>query len=233
MAGPTRASGRSPAVTSNQAGPHPRLAGVLARHRAHPSRRPWPAHAAAALAPLAARVAGHGGPLVLDAGCGSAESTGMLAVRHPDALVVGIDQSAARLARAASLPANALLVRARIEDVWRLAREQAWPVAAQYLFYPNPWPKQHQLMRRWHAHPALADLVALGGYLELRTNWAIYAEEFAAALRWWCGLVVAAEAWCPACAESAFERKYLDSGHALQRVVATLPPADGGAARRP
>lgn len=169
----------------------------------------------------------HGGALVLDLGCGTGDSTAALARHHAPALVVGVDKSAARLARAPALPANALLLRARVEDVWRLAREHAWPVTAQYLFYPNPWPKQRHLMRRWHAHPALADLVALGGRVELRTNWRVYAEEFAAALAWWCELALIAERWQPACGASAFERKYLASGLPLYRVVANLPRPSG------
>jgi len=223
--GPARdpAAGASRAVTSDQAAPHPRLGRVLARHRAHPSERPWPAHAAAALAPLVTRVAADPRSLVLDSGCGTAESTAWLAARHPGALVVGIDQSAQRLARAAALPANALALRARAEDVWRLVRERGWPLAAHYLFYPNPWPKQRHLMRRWHAHPAMADLVTLGGALELRTNWRIYAEEFASALAWWCAIPVTVARWAPPRAASAFERKYLASGQPLYRVTATLP----------
>ncbi len=217
------AAGESRAVASDQAAPHPRLGSVLARHRARPSERPWPAHAAAALAPLAERLGSEPRPLVLDSGCGTAESTAWLATRHPDALVVGIDQSAHRLARAAAMPANAMTLRARAEDVWRLARERGWPVAAHYLLYPNPWPKQRHLMRRWHAHPAMADLVAFGGALELRTNWRIYAEEFAHALTWWCAVPAGVGRWAPRCAVSAFERKYLASGQRLYRVTATLP----------
>lgn len=218
------AAGNSRAVTSDQAAPHPRLGRVLARHRARASERPWPAHAAAALAPLLDRLGSDTRPLVLDSGCGTAESTAWLAAHHPDALVVGIDQSAHRLARAAALPANALALRARAEDVWRLVRERGWPVDAHYLLYPNPWPKQRHLMRRWHAHPAMADLVALGGTLELRTNWRIYAEEFARALAWWCAVPASVARWMPSRAASAFERKYLASGQLLYRVTATLPP---------
>ena len=49
------------------------------------------------------------------------------------------------------------------------------------MLYPNPWPKASQLKKRVHGHPAFPLLKGLGGTLELRTNWSVFAEEFAVA----------------------------------------------------
>ena len=67
------------------------------------------------------------------------------------------------------------------------------------------------------------DIVALGGRLELRTNWRCYAEEFACTIRQWYAIDAIATSWQPRCPVSAFERKYLHSDHALFRVVVELP----------
>jgi len=215
---------RSRTVSSDQTRSHPRLARVIARHRARPSQRPLSHDALAELGALERELVELGGEIILDSGCGTGESSLDLARAHPDAVIVGIDKSATRLARAPHAGArNLRYVRADLADVWRFARLRAWRVGAHFLLYPNPWPKQRHLRRRWHAHPALDDLIALGGRLELRTNWAIYAEEFATALALWCAVDVAVETWRPASPASAFERKYLASGHTLYRVVIDLP----------
>lgn len=212
-------------VTTNQSGIHPRLARAVLRHQRSPSRRPVALHTVRAFAAADARVRTAGCPVVLDSGCGTGESTFTLAAGHPDALVVGIDKSAARLGRARPAGgANALLVRAELGDFWRLARRHRWPVAKHYLLYPNPWPNRRHLSRRWHAHPALTDLLALGGTFELRTNWRLYAEEFAHALAL-LGIVPTLKAFTPAQALSAFERKYAASGHSLYRLTADLGAA--------
>lgn len=145
-----------------------------------------------------------------------------LAARFAEAEVVGIDQSAYRLARSPSQrPDNLHLFRARAEDFWRLLLRAGIRPVRHFLLYPNPWPKPAHLVRRWHGHPVFPSLLALGGEIELRCNWAIYAEEFAIAARC-CGAlpsaVVSFDCTDPL---SPFERKYADSGHQLFRL--TLP----------
>lgn len=163
-----------------------------------------------------------GRPLLLDAGCGTGASTLILAERHPEAQVVGVDRSAARLARApADRPGNLLLLRARLEDFWRLLAEADIRLDGHYLLYPNPWPKPGHLSRRWHAHPVFPELLALGGRLELRTNWRIHAEEFARALALHRVEAEPVVSFQPGQMPlSPFERKYAASGHELFRVVA-------------
>lgn len=68
----------------------------------------------------------------------------------------------------------------------------------------------------------MPDLVRLGGRLELRTNWQVYAEEFARALQLYGVRDAAVSAWMPSSPISAFERKYAASGHQLYRVIAEL-----------
>src|SRR5262249_41939298 len=129
-----------------------------------------------------------GAPFVLDAGCGTGVGTIELARRHPGRIVLGVDKSAARLAsgrrvaQASGAPAHAVLLRCELVDFWQLAAQAGLRCLHQYLLYPNPWPKAEHLMRRWHAHPVLPCIVALGGVVELRTNWRVYADEFVLAL---------------------------------------------------
>src|SRR5699024_9454331 len=72
-------------------------------------------------------------PFILDSGCGTGRSSVMLAQRFPDALVVGVDQSAQRLAkgwkRFQPLPDNVHLLRAEAADLWRLMAAEQWRLA--------------------------------------------------------------------------------------------------------
>ncbi len=219
----TRAFSRP--VHSSQVTPHRQLEAVVRRHLDSPWRRPisdTARHVVDSLIPWLADFPG----LILDAGCGTGESTARLARRHSQSAVIGIDKSAHRLGRARGLPDNARLVRVDLADFWRLAYQRGWRPAAHYLLYPNPWPKPGQFKRRWHAHPVWPYLLALGGAIELRCNWAVYAREFALALE--ISGVANVEVLSFTAPEplSAFERKYAASGHRLFRVTANLEMID-------
>ncbi len=160
---------------------------------------------------------------MLDSGCGTGESTRLIARAFPDCLVIGVDQSNARLVRtgANSFPyceGNAIWLRAELGTFWRLALRAGWRLRHHYLLYPNPWPKPGQLQRRWHAHPVFPDLLRLGGRLELRCNWEIYALEFAAAANRVLGGDTAARLLAESAITTPFERKYRASGHPLYSV---------------
>lgn len=202
-------------VSSNQSGLHPRLADTVARHLQSAFRRPVSDHARLAYSSVRERLARAPAPLVLDSFCGTGESSIALARRHPDHLVIGVDQSAHRLGkhRPADLP-NYLLVRAPAEDLWQLLLADGLSLDHHYLFYPNPWPKGKHLQRRVHGHAGFAWLLRLGGRIELRSNWQLYVEEFGTAmhLAGRRGLVTRVAAEVPL---TAFERKYRDSGHSL------------------
>lgn len=215
------AEGNSLQVESSQLGPHTDLEWSVRRHLQHPFRRPVAEHTRNAFLLAQQWVESLGLPLILDTGCGVGESTHRLAREFPHCAVLGIDKSELRLSRSAlhaSLSAESprvFFVRADLVDFWLLASQAGWVLERHCLFYPNPWPKPGHLSRRWHGHPIFPILLSLGGVLELRTNWRIYAEEFAQAFSWATGRLGVlqplemGEAWTP------FERKYAASGHDL------------------
>lgn len=213
-------------VQSNQSGPHEDLQAVVCRHLEHAWRAPGHAPTERVFQEWISGLSetDRARPLILDAGCGTGASTRQLAAMHPEALVLGVDQSAARLdsddGNLEHISAHACLLRARVEFVWRGLRAMGMRVAEHYLWYPNPWPKSAHLQRRWHGHPAWPDLLQVTEQLELRSNWQIYVAEFALALErsgWQASLdeVLPGEA-----AVSPFERKYRESGHRLYRLRA-------------
>lgn len=215
--------------SSAQQGVHAQLPRRVARHLAEPFRKPYAQYNRDA---FEASLAGWNGraPLILDAGCGVGHSTIELARRHPDHWVIGVDQSEDRLNRRkpypdALLPRNMASVRADLVDYWRLCADAGLRLARHYILYPNPWPKIGHLGRRWHAHPVFPFIPRLGGVLECRSNWDVYAEEFALALALACGRPVTADAFEATVPLTPFERKYRDSGQRLYRVVVDL---DGG-----
>lgn len=224
------ANSRIPA--SAQQGVHDNLARRLARHLEEPFRKPYADYNRAA---FDASMAGWDGraPLILDAGCGVGHSTIQLARSYPDHWVIGVDQSADRLARRkpypeALMPRNLIFVRADLVDYWRLLADAGVRLARHYILYPNPWPKIGHLARRWHAHPVFPVIPRLGGILECRSNWRVYIEEHAFALGTLLGREVPWESFEAPAPLTPFERKYRDSGQPLYRLSCDL--ADGACA---
>jgi tRNA G46 methylase TrmB len=218
-------------ITSNQIGVHEHLHALLERHRRSAYQRPVAEHSQQAFGTaIAAWQSAGRARLVIDAGCGVGLSTRKLAQIHNDCFVIGIDQSADRLAREvrweAKASANLILVRANLIDFWRLMRDARIHPAFHYLLYPNPWPKKSQLARRWHGHPVFPTLLALGGQIECRSNWKIYIQEFASAAAQLTGQPAFWESFQPVSeALTPFEEKYRASGHALWRCQLTIAPA--------
>lgn len=219
--------GNSRRPESGQPGPHPALVPRVRRHLAHPWRAPVAEHTRKAFeyARQWRRDQGRERPLILDSGCGTGRSSVHLARTWPEAVVVGVDQSRHRLERGRTrfaIPANLLLLRAECADFLCLARQARWRAARHYLLYPNPWPRPAHLGRRWHGHPVFPDLLALGGALELRSNWWMYLEEFALALA-----AAGVGSSRPERLEAEppwtdFEAKYAASDHALFRLRVRL-----------
>ncbi len=214
--------GNSPEIVSPQTGPHARLDEVVQRHRDHAWRAPL--HAPT-VAQFARWQAGHDrfAPLVVDLGCGHGDSTLGLAERHADARLLGVDQSAHRLARLApdgfAVHGRAALMRAEAATVLRLLAAHGLRIDVLYLLYPNPWPKPEHLMRRWHGHPVFPLLLANARRILLRTNWGTYADEFAQAAHW-LGRAADRQVLAPdADVLTLFERKYRSSGHARFELV--------------
>jgi len=173
-----------------------------------------------------------GSPFILDSGCGTGSSTQTLAGGHPGHLVIGVDQSSARLARSGVTTSiyqsgNCVLVRAELATFWRLLLKDGLVPVRHFLLYPNPWPKPGHLARRWHGHPVFPDLLAVGGDIELRCNWEIYALEFARAVQLATGEPVKAQRIRPETAISPFEKKYMERGHSLYAVTVPDSSSEG------
>ncbi len=183
--------------------------------------------------------------IILDSGCGTGESTLHLAKQFPGIPVIGIDKSAVRLTKAGNnsqlqqldcsdslaveeIPPNAFWVRAELLDFWRLALEAItsgqWSIRHHAVFYPNPWPKESEATRRFHLHPIFPSMMALSPVTELRTNWEIYAREFAEAARILADVngipaKISCEPFDPEFPETAFERKYKEARQKLWRTL--------------
>jgi tRNA G46 methylase TrmB len=210
---------------------HEHLALQVSRHAASVFRKPVTEYNRHAFeASMAAWDAAGCKPLVLDAGCGVGLSTLHLAQQFPDHFVIGVDQSADRLARNVqwpdAIPANCLRIRADLVDYWRLLLQARISLARHYVLYPNPWPKKQHLGRRWHGHPVFPTIVALGGAFECRSNWRIYIDECAAALTQLTGIAVPVESLDTQPSITPFEEKYRASSHTLWRCRAALPTQD-------
>lgn len=218
----------SRSVTTNQHGNHEDLVAVVMRHLRTPFRKPIQEHNREAFLEVQKLVVDWQGPIILDSCCGVGESTAVLAEQHPDALVIGVDKSAHRLARHAHYQSAAagqryLLVRADLHDFWRLAVAAHWHLAAHYILYPNPWPKAAHFGRRWHGSPVWPYVLGLGGQLVMRSNWVTYLTEVASSL----ALVNCQASITPLLARhepiTPFERKYQRSGQQLWELTAQLP----------
>ena len=208
-------------VSSNQKEIHPKLEEVVKRHLDAEYQRPIRARSKASFKRLESEFLVSEQALIFDSGCGTGESTVSLARQYPECSVLGIDKSLVRLQKSAKmgeLPGNCFFVRADLVDIWRLALEASWKLKRHFIFYPNPWPKKKHLLRRWHAHPVFPQVLELGGELIMRSNWRIYAEEWARSLELITGKLSAVELIEPLEPCSAFERKYQRSGHELFQV---------------
>ncbi|AIA73785.1 tRNA (guanine(46)-N(7))-methyltransferase TrmB [Vreelandella alkaliphila] len=214
-------------VVSNQPGPHHDVARRVARALENPLRKPIAAHTQKAFEDAHTWLQKQQAPLILDAGCGVGLSTRRLAEQFPAHAVIGVDRSEDRLSRDhGELPANALLVRADLVDFWRLAEQEKWAPERHFLLYPNPYPKAAHLKMRWHGHPVFPTLLALGGHLEVRSNWQLYVEEFALAT----ALVTGKQATIAALVPNGsyltpFEAKYDQSGQTLWQLQIKLERA--------
>jgi tRNA (guanine-N7-)-methyltransferase len=207
---------------SSQQGVRSDLADIVGTHFRSEWQRPIGAHSTAAFEAVRDRVEASAAPLIIDSCCGTGDSTRNLAAAFVDALVLGVDKSAHRLARHRDGDAqNYIMLRADVNDFWRLAVDAGWRPARHYLLYPNPYPKAAQIRKRWYASPAFPSLLQLGGVLTVRSNWALYTQEFLLALNTQ-GRNGSLSQIAVNEQVSAFEAKYNERGQALFQVVANL-----------
>ena len=229
---------KSGLVTSSQAGVHPSLGKHVRRHLQSAWSQPFHRPSVDVYQELKEMaVLSEDRPFILDSGCGTGQSTQELARLFPHQLVIGVDRSIARLSRSGVNTSifqneNYILLRAELATFWRLLAHDGFSPQRHLLLYPNPWPKPAHLVRRWHGHPVFPQLLSLGGEIELRCNWGIYAQVFALAVNIATRASVCPENFQPEGGLSPFERKYLERGQPLFSVlVPTEVTASFGLAR--
>ena len=113
---------------------------------------------------------------------------------YPNATVIGVDRSLARLSKNGGFRQqstedldrvdNVFFVRAELADFWRLWLESSLgPIQKHFLLYPNPYPKKRRFQSRWYAHPAFPLLRKLRGEeIVVRSNWCDFLDDFAGAM---------------------------------------------------
>lgn len=213
-------------ISSNQSGIHDQLEQVVKRHLDSEFLRPIAAHSLKAFEEANDRVQQHSGDVILDSYCGVGESTATLGERYPEALVIGIDKSLHRLGKhdqeyRSSSASNYILLQADVDDFWRLALKAQWQLSRHFLLYPNPWPKKAHLKRRIHGSPLFPTLIALGGSIEIRSNWRLYVEELQSALTF-AGQSASYNIYAEQKPITPFERKYQASGQTLWQLRCQL-----------
>ena len=212
-------------ISSKQCGVHPKLEHTVHKHL----QTPWQGSFHKPTVEVWSRlrdtgIFSGGRAIILDSGCGTGVSTQHLAETYSRCVVLGVDRSQVRLAKSGVhegllVNNNCVLVRAELTTFWRLMLRDGYTLNHHFLFYPNPYPKPGHLKRRWHAHPVFPQLLALGGEIEMRCNWEIYAQEFAQAVNLACSTDVKVRQLQLESGSSPFEIKYRARGQALYAVT--------------
>jgi tRNA G46 methylase TrmB len=212
-------------IVTNQEGVHEHLDEIVAKHIKHAFQKPYQQHSIDGFKAVETQIGQANKPVIFDSCCGVGDSTINLAKLHPNHFVIGMDKSGHRLNKNDAYEQhgvdNFMLLRTDLNDFWRLALEAQLTIEKHYILYPNPWPKAKHIQRRWHGSAVFPTIFALGGELEMRSNWRLYLDEFAQAL----SLVDKASSvneFMPEQAMTPFERKYQASGQALFKLTATL-----------
>jgi len=214
-------------VDSNQTGQHHQLQALVTKYKNAEYKKPVSTNCQRVFSRVEQIRQESEAPVILDSGCGTGMSTRILALRHPESLVIGVDKSAHRLAKGGfgqifQQEANYILVNMNLVDFWQLCGLHEWNLSQHYLLYPNPWPKARHIQKRWYAHPVFPALIKLGGCLEVRCNWLTYAEEFKTAVMLHTDAVCSLDEYEHPDDLSLFERKYRESGHSLYRCRVNL-----------
>ena len=222
-------------VLSNQTDLHKDLEKLVRKHVAHPFQKPTPPLQQQIFIELDNLIQQNTSPIILDFGCGTGLSSQNFATIYPDHLIVGIDKSIYRLnkhnvwknhpiSRYLAQHDNLVLVQANIMDLIPLIAKAGWNTEKQYHFYPNPWPKSEQFKRRLHGHPIFSDLLSLSSYIEIRSNWRVYLQEFLLATKYinshWSGQVKVLKS--NSTPMTLFEKKYWQSSEATYQLILQL-----------
>lgn len=208
----------SRSIQSEQSKPHLHLSETVLKHINNEYRKPFQKHNLASFEKLQSiLIMQSHKPLILDSCCGTGMSTSRIAQQYPNAFVIGIDRSETRLNRENNeffTPAeNSILIQANCEDFWRLCVKNKIIFEKHFILYPNPYPKNEHLKKRWHGHPVFPYLKLLAKQTILRSNWRMYLEEFS--LAWeilTSSNVPLISSFNPEAYMTLFERKYVESG---------------------
>ena len=226
----SRCTPTRPAPQSAQTGIHERLADLpiatgakLSASRSSTTNAP-PAVASMATWQAAGQTDRALRPPILDTGCGTGVSSIGLACRYPAHFVIGVDQSADRLATAkGELPANPSLVRAgRLLASARTARRQA---GAALSVLSEPVAEDRPCLRRWHGHAVFPRAAHARRSHRVPQQLADLRRGIAFALGRVTGRAGGVEGFVADAPVSPFERKYRDSGQVLYRCVLDLDAA--------
>ncbi|EWH09444.1 methyltransferase [Catenovulum agarivorans DS-2] len=212
----------SRAIVSNQEGIHKDLESIVLKHKNSQFLKPIAEHSRQAFEQICQFVQFSdvdktvSKPIIFDACCGVGESSRQLAQKFPDHCVIGVDKSADRLNRQGreDYP-NLMLLRADLNDLYRLLVDSQMPISQHKIYYPNPWPKSQHIKRRWHGAPVFKQIVQLCPNIELRSNWLIYLQEFQAGLTLYSIKSQLSTIENPLPAITPFEAKYHASGQTL------------------
>lgn len=214
----------SRAVTSNQSGLHENLDELVEKHLKATFLKPFQQHTIDAFEQACQQIATVDRPIWLDSCCGTGDSARALAAQHSDHWIVGVDKSEHRLTKQRDVEQfdNLILIRADLNDFFRLAVQANWQLAHHTILYPNPWPKSSHVKRRWHGSAVFSDIIKLGGQIELRSNWPIYLQEFKRALAIAGFAQASVNEYHAEQPITAFEAKYKESGQTLWQLKANL-----------
>ena len=218
----------SNSVATNQTGLYASLEKVVRRHLISPANGPIHEPTRLVFEELIPQITHK--KWILDSGCGVGLSSVCLAEKYPEHLVVGVDQSLVRLSKTeqfaqdGKLPQNLIFIRAELNDLWRLLAQNKLIPEYHFVLYPNPWPKSKHFQRRFQGCAAFAYLLEISPYLELRSNWLLYLEEFDSALtlagrKGQITTLSACELENPL---TLFEQKFFASGQELYRLVCSF-----------
>ncbi|MGB0835207.1 MAG: tRNA (guanine(46)-N(7))-methyltransferase TrmB [Psychrobium sp.] len=212
-------------IVTNQDGLNENLTEIVNKHIKHEFRKPYHPRSIEGFKQVEQAISAAGKPVIFDSCCGVGDSTINIAKSHPDHFVIGMDKSGHRLSKNEAYEQhgvdNFMLLRTDLNDFWRLAVDAQLEIVKHFILYPNPWPKAKHIQRRWHGSAVFPAIVALGGEIEMRSNWRLYLDEFAHALSI-AGKSATVNEFSPQPSITPFERKYQASGQALYRLTANL-----------
>jgi tRNA (guanine-N7-)-methyltransferase len=134
-------------------------------------------------------VFGRRAPRVLEIGYGDGSAITTLASARPECDFLGIEVHAPGIGHCLRLAAAAGLTNLRLMrgDAAELLRERipAGALARAFLWFPDPWPKKRHHKRRLiqpEFAALLASRLAVGGHLNVASDWEPYAEQIRAVL---------------------------------------------------